>query len=445
MSSYNKTLDYLFGLRNSGIKLGLDRIERLMELLGHPFRAYPTVLIGGTNGKGSVSAILASILEQAGYRTGLYTSPHLVKFNERIRVGGELITDAELSLITEEIKGLVDERALDGEPDLSPSFFEFTTAIAFAFFRRKSVDIALLEVGMGGRLDATNVAEPELSVITGVGLDHMSSLGADIAIIAVEKAGIIKERRPVVTGLLEPEARRVIERIAKERSAPLIMAGESFSVDPCEAGEDGEGSENGQGGLFSFRSAVVSYDGLELALRGAHQQGNAGIAIAVLESLSESGFKVTPEELRAGLKGVRWPGRCEIVGREPTVMLDCAHNESAAEALKNVLKEFTYARLILVVGIMKDKDIGAILSLLAPLAGSIIFTRADMERAEEPEKLLSMLRESVSANVRAASIDSVDDALRSALSQAREDDLICVTGSIFVVGEARQSFKKISG
>lgn len=436
MYSYNKTLDYLFGLQSSGIKLGLERIEYLVELLDHPQRAYPTVLIGGTNGKGSVSAILASILEEAGFRVGLYTSPHLVSFNERIRVDGVPITDDELVELTVEIRELLDDdAAIIRDQSLLPSFFEFTTALAFDFFRRKSVDIALLEVGMGGRLDATNVAEAELTIISSIGFDHMSTLGDDIALIAGEKAGIIKEHRPVVTGLLDAEARRVIERVSKERSTTLIMAGKDFVVEPWE---DGEGGQGGQGG-FNFKSANESYKGLEVALRGAHQQWNAGVAISALGVLFESGFKTTPEDVRAGLKRVEWPGRCEIVRSEPTVMLDCAHNESAAEALSSALKDFTYARLILVIGIMKDKDIGAILSHLVPQADSIIFTKADMERAEEPTELLHSLRKIPSGNVRAAIVESVGDAVRAALSEADKGDLVCITGSVFVVGEAKRS------
>ena len=288
---------------------------------------------------------------------------------------------------------------------------------------------------MGGRLDATNVATAELSIITGIGFDHMSSLGDETALIANEKAGIIKEGRPVVVGPLDPEARRVIERVSKERSARLVAAGEDFVVEADQSGEDK---------LFSFRFGGEHYKGLEVALRGAHQQCNAGVAIAALSLLSRSGFNTKEEDIREGLKRVEWPGRCEIVRLEPTLLFDCAHNESAAEALTLALEEFTYSRLILVIGIMKDKDIGAILSHLAPLADSIIFTRADMERAEEPEKLLNRLRELSCGAIEATVVEPVSDALRAALSEAGRDDLVCLTGSVFVVGEARSNLQKIA-
>jgi dihydrofolate synthase/folylpolyglutamate synthase len=323
--------------------------------------------------------------------------------------------------------GLLDKDKSVSDPDLSPSFFEFTTAIAFSYFKSKAVDLALLEVGMGGRLDATNVALPEFSVITGVALDHMSTLGTDLASIAKEKAGIIKKAKPVVVGRLDDEARAVIESISKERSAELIISGSDFSVDlGKEAGDS-----------FNYRSGNVSYDLLELSLFGDHQKENAGVAIAALAELSSGNFNITEVNIREGLKSVEWPGRFEIVGREPTVILDCAHNNSAAMALAESLREFNSDRIIFVLSIMKDKEVGLMLAHLAPLAETIIFTRADIDRAEDPELLLKRLRELPNCSVKAKTADSVGAAIKMALGEAQKGDLVCIAGSAFIVGEAK--------
>ncbi len=439
MPSYNSTLDYLFALRNSGIKLGLERIEALMALMDSPYSAYPTVIVAGTNGKGSVSAIVASILSEAGYRVGLYTSPHLVKFNERIRVDGEVISDAEIVKLTEEIRALVEGADSEGEgaglaPELFPTFFEFTTALAFAYFKDKGVDIAILEVGMGGRLDATNVVNPILSVITSIGLDHVSSLGDDIALIAGEKGGVIKDGSTVICGELTSDARSVIERISTERGAKLVMAGEEFKV------------ESAADNSFTYTDSVRKLKGLKLALRGAHQQLNAGVAIAALGPLSRAGFKTTSQDITKGLALVKWPGRCELVMDSPKVVLDCAHNESAAKALGEALLGFSFSRLILVLGIMSDKDIDAIFTEFAPIADSIILTSPEIARAESPEKLLDRLSKLISRkalSVKPSVAASVDEALKAALDMASSDDLVCVTGSVFVVGEAKSFFEQL--
>lgn len=436
MPSYENTLDYLFSLQNSGIKLGLERIEALMALLRFPYNDYPTVLVGGTNGKGSVSAILASILKEAGYRVALYTSPHLVRFNERIRVDGVKISDAELVELTEKLRALV-----EGSPDqaglpsdLSPTFFEFTTALALTYFQEKGVDIAILEVGMGGRLDATNVVSPKLSIITSIALDHESSLGDDIAGIAGEKAGIIKKGSSVVSGLLCPKARSVIERISDERGAKLFMAGDDFKV------------EDAAGGGFDYSDSAGEIPGLKVSLYGAHQQQNAALAIRALGELSDVGFCTSPGEIKRGLSAVVWPGRCELVKSAPKVILDCAHNESAASALCEALSGFTYRRLILVLGIMADKDIVGILTKLAQKADHLILTSPKVKRAEKPGVLMAKAEELIARrglSVTLSVAGSVEEAILSALDMAKEDDLICVSGSVFTVGEAMSFFEQL--
>lgn len=437
MPSYDTTLDYLFSLKNTGIKLGLERIEALSELMGTPTDSYSTVLVAGTNGKGSVSAIMASILSEAGYKVGLLTSPHLVKFNERIRIDGKLITDAQIAEIIDKIRSM-----LKGSPDRSglpaelfPSFFELTTALAFLYFQEQKVDIAILEVGMGGRLDATNIVNPELSIITNISLDHVKSLGGDIASIAGEKGGIIKDGSTVVCGELAPEALRVIERISRERGAKLIVAPEDFKAVSFVAAK-----------RFDYEDTARKLTGLECVLYGAHQQLNAGVAIAALGPLAKAGFKCTDEDIRRGLRLVSWPGRCELVMDKPKVILDCAHNEGAAKVLSEALGEFSFTRLILVLGIMSDKDIDAIFTSLAPIADTIILTSPELARAESPEKLLEKLCSLISRNglsVKPLVAASVDEALKAALVVASPDDLVCVTGSIFTVGEAKVFFEQL--
>ncbi|MBE9531768.1 MAG: bifunctional folylpolyglutamate synthase/dihydrofolate synthase, partial [Proteobacteria bacterium] len=394
------------------------------------------VLVAGTNGKGSVCSILASILKSAGFTVGLLTSPHLVNFNERISVDGVHITDGELVELTEEIRALV-----QGSPEspglsceLAPSFFEFTTALALAYFKEKQVDIAILEVGMGGRLDATNVVTPVLSLITSIGLDHEKSLGDNLASIAAEKGGIIKEDSTVIAGPLDPEACSVIERISSERGSKLLLCGRDFKV------ED-EGDE-----LFHYVDSRLDMKGLEVALYGAHQRQNAAIAIAALGELSDKGFKCTDEEIRLGLKEVAWPGRCELIRDSPKVILDCAHNVSAAQALSESLALFSFERLILILGIMADKDIEAIFTRLIPLASHVILTSPKVERAESTENLMAKAKEFIEReglNVKPLAALSVEEATGLALEFASENDLICISGSLFTVGEARDIFEQL--
>jgi dihydrofolate synthase/folylpolyglutamate synthase len=316
MPSYRNTLRYLYGIEKFGIKPGLSRIEALLHALGDPHKEYPSVLVGGTNGKGSTAAILASVANETGLKAGLYTSPHLIRFNERIRVGESEITDREVVRLADKVMSAMEQ----GKECGRASFFEVTTAMAFQYFREKRVDLAVLEVGMGGSLDATNVVVPLVSIITNIGLDHQRFLGTNIEEIAIEKAGIIKESSPVVSCMEEGRITRLIEDIARQRGAKLYLFGRDFRVEPS-------------GSFFDYLGNKRSFKGVSLNLRGQHQYKNASCAIMALDLLEERGFNISDSAVRNGLRKVRWPGRFEVVRKDPTVVLDCAHNPSGFSGL----------------------------------------------------------------------------------------------------------------
>lgn len=406
---------------------GLENITRLMESLGSPQRCFPSIHIAGTNGKGSTAAMLSSILCAQGMRVGLYTSPHLVEFSERIQINGCPIPDrAFLPLIQEIREHLPKEISspLKLEENLQPTFFELTTALAFLYFAREGVEMAVVEVGMGGRLDATNLLMPVVSVITQIEKDHCKYLGSGLARIAWEKAGIIKQGVSVVTAEGKEEPFNVIRSQALERGAPLIRVGENVLT-------RGENPSD-----FSYRGPIFSLDHLECALNGSHQIQNAATALAALEVLKEKGFSIGPQAIRLGLSRVRWDGRLQIVGEDPPILLDGAHNPSAARVLANALPGFCKGRnrLIFVVGILKDKDIDAFFARLIPLASEVILTCPNYERAA-PLSVLEKAMESYCVPFR--SIPLVSEAIDVARSVAHTDDLICVTGSLYTVGEVK--------
>ncbi|MFQ5735912.1 MAG: bifunctional folylpolyglutamate synthase/dihydrofolate synthase [Thermodesulfobacteriota bacterium] len=446
--STKETLDYLYSLQTGGIKPGLERMEALLGALGSPESAFPSIHIAGTNGKGSTAAMTESVLRGAGFRTGLYTSPHLARFNERMRVSGRQATDAQIACAARTVRSAL--RRLKGGL-ARPSFFEFTTAMAFVIFREKKVDVAVLETGMGGRWDATNVVTPLVSVITNVGREHTQYLGTTIAGIAAEKAGIIKPGVPVVTTETRPTALGVIKAAARRAGSALYVLGRDFAVTP-------------QGGTVSYAGIEKEIKGLALGLRGPFQAVNAAASLAAIEVIAGRGLKVPVKAIREGLKEAEWPGRFEAVCRSPLVILDSAHNPAGAGALAQALagllikspaassgvsrpyqdRSWTggrgmgtlkkFKRLILVAGVMEDKDIAGILKPLAPMADTIILAAPEMERAAPVSLLRRMLKR---PNARLVEAGSVRDACASALAQAGPGDAVVVTGSIFTVGEAR--------
>ncbi|MBI5562493.1 MAG: bifunctional folylpolyglutamate synthase/dihydrofolate synthase [Deltaproteobacteria bacterium] len=456
MPSADETIKYLYSLERGGIRPGLERIERLMDGLGHPHSSYPRIHVAGTNGKGSTAAFIASILQRAGYRVGLYTSPHIIKFNERIRINGRAMTDAALAkaaLAVKEAAGALPEGIGP------PSFFEFTTAIAFHYFREKKVDCAVIETGMGGRWDATNVIAPLVSVITTVDIDHQGHLGNSLGMIASEKAGIIKKGAPVVCGEEKAEALDVIAKKARETGVPLYRLGAEFNAAWAGPVIDYEGVSFASDPMSLIPQTYVrgrhlkpanapSSDparntvfikGLRLGLAGGHQRANAACAVAAVEVLRGLGWRISGKALKDGLLKVNWPGRVEVVAKKPLVILDCAHNPAGARALAGALQGFAFRRLILVMGIMADKDAGGIIEALAPLAHAIIFAAPVTDRAKSAEKLAADALPYAKTVITAP---TVTDACKTAIAGAGPDDAVCVTGSIFTVGEARGWFLK---
>uniref|UniRef100_UPI0040564FA8 bifunctional folylpolyglutamate synthase/dihydrofolate synthase n=1 Tax=Candidatus Electronema sp. TaxID=2698783 RepID=UPI0040564FA8 len=401
------------------IKLGLDSMQHFLARLGEPQRHLRCIHIAGTNGKGSVGAALHAMLTAAGYKTGFYTSPHLSSVRERFQISGAYISKGDFARLISRIESVLDGRQI--------TYFECTTALALLWFAEQQTDFVVLEVGMGGRLDATNVVTPLVSVITNVSMDHEQHLGDTLAKIAAEKAGIIKPGVPVVSAVAEDDSGRVIRETCVERQAPLFLFGRDFSG-------------AGGGSLWQYQGL----DGLQLPdlpmpLRGGHQISNCSLALAAVQLLRRQGWAISEMQIRSGLAQTRWPGRLEYFRSEGRqFLLDGAHNPAGAAALRDALRsEFSRQRLILVWGAMADKDIQTTLREVAPLADRIILTKAaDSERAASPEQLAAVLPEALQAKVICAA--SIPAALDQAHAAAAEDDLICVSGSLYLIGAARE-------
>ena len=405
---------------------GLARTAWLCSALGDPQRRYRSVHIAGTKGKGSTAVLLASMVRAAGYRVGLYTSPHLHTLRERIQIDGRPIAPETFGALMAELAEA--DRALQrAHPDWgAATAFELVTVLAFAAFARGPVDLAVIEVGLGGRLDATNVILPDVAIITRIGYDHMAILGSTLAAIAREKAGIVKPGRPVVSAPQEPEAARVIEAVAQERGAPLWLGGRDWQV-------------AGTWHRFAFRSPDRELADLALALRGAHQVENAGVALASLPWLARVGVVVPESAIRQGLATAVWPGRLELLRESPSVVVDGAHNRESAQRLAEAVREsFRWRRLWLVLGIMRDKEIERIVAALAPLADTLCAVEGFAPRAAAAERLLAAWAASAEGKP-AASFSSVEAALRAALEQADPADLVLVTGSLSMVAAAREA------
>jgi len=421
-NGYQRSLDYLYGLEKFGMIFGLAKIEEILEAVGNPHREIQAIHIGGTNGKGSTAAIIASILRKEGYRVGLYTSPHLIRFTERMKVNEKEIEKEEVADLTEWMRQRLETAGV--APPFT--FFDFTTAMVFLYFKQKMVDLAVLEVGLGGRLDSTNVIDPLLSIITNIGKDHQDVLGKGILRIAREKAGIIKESRPLITAATQPQVLRLFSKICREKKAPFFRVGKEFRY--VLAGE----------GSFSYEGLYRKLWGLSLNLRGSHQMINATTALGAMEILDDLGYRVSNDAMTEGLKEVDWPGRLEVVCSSPRVLLDGAHNPDGALSLKESLeKDFQYHHLVLLIGIMKDKDVHSILHSLSPLADRIILTRPGTDRAASP----ALLRKALGRNGKKAEvIEDFRKAINKGLSLTGEEDILCITGSLYTVGEARSYF-----
>jgi dihydrofolate synthase/folylpolyglutamate synthase len=420
--TYQKTLDYLYGLEKFGMIFGLTQEEKILYAIGNPHKEIQAIHIGGTNGKGSTAAMMGSILQREGYRVGLYTSPHLIRFTERIKVNGKEIEEEEVVALTRWIRKEIEAAGITAPF----TFFDFTTAMALQYFKEKLVDLAILEVGLGGRLDSTNVIDPLISVITNIAKDHGEYLGKSILKIAREKAGIIKKGRPLITADTQPSVLRLFSKVCKEMGSPYFRVGKEFRYLRAEDGG------------FDYEGLNRKLWGIHLNLKGFHQVINATTALGAMEILEDLGYRVSTEAMIDGVREVDWPGRLEMVSSSPQVILDGAHNPAGALVLKESLEEeFHYEHLILLIGIMKDKDIQSMLRLLAPLADHIILTKPHTDRATPP----SLLKRALGPNGKKAEVaEDLKEAIEKGLSMTEKEDLLCITGSLYTVGEARAYF-----
>ena len=421
-----ESLDYLYGLIPKGIKFGLNNISAVLSELGNPQLNAQSIHIAGTNGKGSTAAFCESILRNAGYRVGLYTSPHLVHFCERIQINRTLMAESEMIKIISRVKKAAEDI------EIPITFFEFATAMAFLHFSEQKTDINVIEVGMGGRLDATSLCKGDISIITSISKDHTAYLGEELEKIAFEKASILKEGGTVFAIKGIEEVNQIIKDLADQKSAKLNFLGDHFWV---------EGTSNKTFSQYiKYNNEKLCLENLELSLIGDFQAKNAALAIsACLFYANKTGKGLSEESIRKGLKGTSWCGRMEIVSSEPTIILDAAHNPAAVKEMTDSIKKlFSYSRAIVILGVMKDKPSGEILKILSTFADHFILVRPNQERSENPERLKQIMSmHKVSCEV----IESVPNAIRKVKQILLSDDIVCITGSIFTVGEAKKYLK----
>lgn len=416
MEQITETLNWLYSLEARGEIYKLERMDQALALIGNPHLKLHAVHIAGTKGKGSTAAMLDAILRATGYRSGLYTKPHLVNLTERTRIdGAEMPRDQMLGYITR-------LREIYERANLALTFFEFTVALMFLYFAESKVDVAVIETGLGGRLDSTNVVRPVLSVITPIGFDHMDRLGYTLTSIAGEKGGIIKPATPVIIGARDAESRNVLTSIAARLQSPAFMIGREFSY-----------RSHAPAHRLDYEGLGLRLEQVELGLAGPFQHENAAIALAAVDNLRAQGWKIDEPAIRRGLAGVQWPGRFDIVARRPTVILDCAHNELAIEALlETIAVELgPETRPILVFGCLEDKQWERMAEMLGPRVRDATLTRVTPKRPLEPERLLPVFSRHVPARI----VRSPLDAIAQAMEKAGPDDVLLVTGSVYLVGE----------
>lgn len=454
--NYQAALDYLYSFvdyslsksfRYSPVKFELTHIESLVKALGNPQNRYPIIHVAGTKGKGSIAAMCASVLKAAGYKVGLYTSPHLHDYAERIQVNGQPIPHQDLVDLLDEIKPIIATI-----PELTT--FEITTALGFLYFARQQVDAAVFEVGLGGRLDATNIVMPVVSVITSISYDHTYLLGNSLTEIATEKAGIIKPNVPVVVAPQEEEARLTIEKIAKKRSAPLVQVGKDYHYSMLEHNLNGQS-------LLVWRAAdqaiidqfVEATDAenkrpekIWIPVLGYHQVENAATAYAALQTFQMNSLSISDEAIRKGFAETNWPGRFEVLQREPPVAIDCAHNRDSARKLRLALDDYFPGKpIVMIFGASEDKDLHGMFTELIPRVHQVIATKSFHPRAMEPELIIEMAHQ---FGKPAKVVANVGEALAEAQKIAGNDMMVLVTGSIFVAAVAREAWfaqKKLTG
>lgn len=415
MTRYQEALSWLYGLESRGIKLGLERMVEAARVRGNPQRGLCFVHVAGSNGKGSVATMVEAVLRAAGYRTGQFASPHLQRYVERVRIDGRPISEREAAQRLEELRS--DARL----PCLS--FFEYTALLAFEAFRDAQCDVVILEVGLGGRLDATNIVTPGVTVITNISLEHQRILGDTLPKIAIEKAGILKRGVPCMVGARDGSVRRAIRRRAKVVGAPLRWIGDDFDA-------------QWDNGTLSVRVGDVDWGGLRLGLRGRYQGENAACALAAIEELGGLGFEITEANIRHGLRRAKWPGRLEWHDDRPAFLFDAAHNVAGCLTLASYLEDLAFpGRVVLLFGAMKDKDHRRMVRAFGATVDRIVYAAPDMPRAEPPERLSRVRPGTVARSVR--------DAVNRAKRAAGPDGLVVVAGSIFLVAETRALVKAL--
>ena len=427
---YQEALSWIHSIGRFGMNQGLERIKALLEELDNPHEKLNFLHIGGTNGKGSTAAIAASVLEAAGYKVGLYTSPYLIQFTNRMSINGEDIPQERLVKLVERVKPVVEK--ISATPSLGqPTEFEVVTAIALTYFAQEKPDVVVLEVGLGGRLDATNVVHPLVTALTTISLDHTQVLGNTVEEITREKVGIIKTGAPVVTQA-SGTSLDIIQWTCRQKDVSLFSWEKDFFVDTVNKSLTGQ--------EFNYSGIGEKYDKLFISLLGEHQVKNAALALAALEILKDKGFYVPEESLRQGLAATNWPGRIEVMGYSPLVVIDGAHNLEAFQGLRKVIEEiFPYQRLILVLGILSDKAVDNIIGEIVPQADILLITKPNNPRAAAPGELKKIAADLTSAEIICE--EKIPEAVDTALSLAGEDDLVLFAGSLYLISEVRGYLK----
>ncbi|MFO7677500.1 MAG: folylpolyglutamate synthase/dihydrofolate synthase family protein [Thermoplasmatota archaeon] len=421
---YKQSINWLYSFHKYGSKLGLERISLLMNHLQNPQHNYKNIHITGTNGKGSVCKYIGSILQQAGYTVGVYISPHLQRFSERMSINGIEISQKDIAQLITKIKPIIEEMISQNN---TPTFFEITTALAFQYFSDKRVEYAVIEVGLGGRFDATNILSPNLTIITNISLEHTEYLGKNVKLIAYEKAGIIKESVPVITAV-QNNAKHIIEQVATEKNAPLISVDETFwkRID-----------HSIQYQKFRIQGQINSYI-VETSMLGEYQGENIALSLIGIEQLQKQGIIITHSHITSGIAHAFNPGRMELISKKPMILLDGAHNTAGMKMLyRSLQQDFHYNSLILILGILKDKAIKYMLSTILPLADILITTQSRNPRACNSETLAAMITK-IDPTKEIIIKPTISEAIQQALSIANSDDLVCISGSLFTVGEARE-------
>lgn len=420
--NYDQAVEYIQELGKFGINLGMVRIQQLLAAMGNPQAELKCIHIAGTNGKGSTSMLIAAVLQAAGYTVGVFTSPHLQSYTERFVVDAVPVSKQDFADLVAELQLYLEQIEVAGE---QPTEFEVLTAMAFAYFKTRQVDYVVLETGLGGSLDSTNIVTPLLSIITNVGFDHMDKLGWSIDAIAVNKAGIIKEGVPVVTAA-DGEALTVIEQAAVEKYAPVIQVLREYTWDQVSVTPSGQ--------VFNIQTPRAKYENICTGLLGPHQLENCATAIAALEQLSDMGLIIGEDNIYQGFAAAKWPGRFEIVSHSPIIVLDGAHNPSGAKALRLTLEAvFPNRDIVLVVGILADKDYHSMLVEFAAAADLLIISTADSPRAADPVQLGSAI-----TGCEVTIIPDLAEAVAAGIRQAGMGKVLCICGSLYTVGKARE-------